>query len=366
VLIEHLFAVEKEKVDLLLSLTIENLRNIRQLSLDIEGKTLVVLTGGNGAGKTTILEGIYLLARSRSFRSRRAGSLTTNGQRSTLIKAAYVNANLRRTTLQVRRDPAGMWQTARRKRDAPPASLSVKLVGENPQALLESEPSLRRRFLDWNVFHVEPMYWGLCRSLNRIVAQRNAFIRSGRIPSNIWDRQFVALAEQVTTLRSAFFSAWVNEFADLARIFPFLTNARLTFDRGWSPDCDLATVLEQNRAREIACGYTVEGPLRAKFDVLNDGRRQSFSRGQAKVVVCLLQLAADAVIRRKCGPVSVWLVDDLEAELDPAVARELWTLILSTGSQVFATGVTTPGGLDDCLSNHQSCVFHVEHGRLLP
>ena len=39
--------------------------------------------------------------------------------------------------------------------------LHVRLIAENSQTLLEGGPAVRRLFLDWNLFHVEPRYFDL-------------------------------------------------------------------------------------------------------------------------------------------------------------------------------------------------------------
>lgn len=74
----------------LLTLRIRNLRNLRSVDLDLRQRSQrILLTGANGAGKTTLLEAVYLLARGRSFRGRKAGSLTSDGERRTLVEGRF-------------------------------------------------------------------------------------------------------------------------------------------------------------------------------------------------------------------------------------------------------------------------------------
>ncbi|MFZ0790142.1 MAG: AAA family ATPase, partial [Chromatiaceae bacterium] len=70
---------------MLWSLSVCNLRNIRSCNLVFE-PGLTIVSGANGAGKTTLLEAIYLLGRGRSFRGRRAGEITTEGERESLVE----------------------------------------------------------------------------------------------------------------------------------------------------------------------------------------------------------------------------------------------------------------------------------------
>ncbi len=62
----------------LLALEVEGLRCLQPTQL--EPHTHVnLITGANGAGKTSLLEAIYLLGRGRSFRTRHTEKLITHG-----------------------------------------------------------------------------------------------------------------------------------------------------------------------------------------------------------------------------------------------------------------------------------------------
>ena len=55
-------------------LVVERLRNLTAVDIELpEG--LTVVAGGNGQGKTSLLEAVYLLATGRSFRTRTADEL---------------------------------------------------------------------------------------------------------------------------------------------------------------------------------------------------------------------------------------------------------------------------------------------------
>ncbi|NCC23428.1 MAG: DNA replication and repair protein RecF, partial [Alphaproteobacteria bacterium] len=314
----------------LLTLRIRNLRNLRNLDLDLrESSQRVLLTGANGAGKTTLLEAIYLLARGRSFRGRKAGSLTTDGERRTLIEGRFREVDSSSDSILVfERSGRG---SLRRYNSVvmgslPPSEspLRVKLVGENPQMLLEGDPTLRRGLLDWNVFHVEHQLGRLRADLRRVLAQRNAALREGGARVSAWDPAFVDLSNQMTGKRMAFLDRWRTQFRSLADDFAFLDGCDLFFERGWPKDSELLSILERGRSAEIQRGQTLAGAHRADFRINHDGSPSRLSRGQAKVAVCLLQLAAERVHRMAGLAPSLWLLDDVDAELDKASADRLW------------------------------------------
>ncbi|MGQ9659413.1 MAG: DNA replication/repair protein RecF [Thermochromatium sp.] len=349
------------------SLRIESLRNIRQLDLPLDTQTLLV-TGANGAGKTSVLEAVYLLARGRTFRGAKAGRLTTQGESCTRIEGLYQPSD-HRPAVRLRYVKEGatascdiqppLWSQIARAEWR--SSLQVKLVGENAQILIEGEPSLRRRFLDWNVFHVEPRFARIHRDFARVLMQRNAAIRSGDGQHRLWDPSFIALAESLERQRALFYAEWRAHFLALCNDYPFLHGADLRYRRGWPEGQDLGETLASLADQEPARGYTLAGPSRADFYVEPGQGRGGFSRGQAKVVVALLQLAAERVHRAHgCEPV-IWLLDDLEAELDRAMAEQLWNAFGSTGNQVIATRAASDGDPGVFGATESLTMFHVEH-----
>jgi DNA replication and repair protein RecF len=217
----------------------------------------------------------------------------------------------------------------------------VKLVGENPQALLEGEPALRRGLIDWNVFHVEPRLGALRSEFRRVLLQRNAALRARKAFSDAWDAVFVDLAEELSRLRSAFVADWSAEFGRLAAGFQFLASSPLRFDRGWPVDEDLATLLVRGRSRERERGQTLVGPHRADIR-LGDPREQGgLSRGQTKVAVCLMQLSAEYVHRHRGLAPTLWLLDDVRSELDGPTWARLATLFDECAARRLTTCVGT-------------------------
>ncbi|MBK1717453.1 DNA replication/repair protein RecF [Thiocystis violacea] len=351
------------------SLKIESLRNVERFVLQSESPA-ILLTGLNGAGKTTILEAIYLLARGRSFRGKKAGAITTRGEPHTRIECLYDKHDQHPLKVRYFRDSAGVLRDF-----SPPswpkgtgdwlAPLQVKLIGENSQTLLEGEPSLRRRFLDWNVFHVEPRFAQLHKDFHRILMQRNSAIRSGHGQRPAWDRLYLELSDEIDRLRRDFQEEWRTNFKEIRSDYPFLRDAEIKYQRGWPEGMTLSESLDVLRDQELARGYTLSGPSKADFHIINGTVRSGFSRGQAKIVVSLLQLAAERVHLARGRDPTVWLLDDLEAELDMGMAERLWNAFCLTDSQIFATRVSSgrDPGVFACSRTIE--MFHVEHGAMV-
>jgi DNA replication and repair protein RecF len=348
------------------SLRIKNLRNLRSLTVDLSAQAgSVQVVGGNGAGKTTVLEAIYLLARGRTFRGRKAGEITTDGERRTLIEGRLIGEGCPDGSVLVfdrtDRDTQRRFNGVSLKGQAPQESpLRVKLIGENPQILLEGEPALRRALLDWNLFHVEHRLGRWRSDLRRVISQRNAILRQGRRGATEWDPTFVELSERISAKREAFTELWRRHFLLLAGGFGFLDGCDLRLTRGWPMESDLRTVLDSSRATEIERGQTMAGPHRADLAIVRGRTSARFSRGQAKVAVSLLQLAAEHVHRAAGLPPCLWLLDDIEAELDSGTAHKLRDLFDNT-AQCFTTRLDAGDVRMVNVARPGLPTFHVEH-----
>jgi DNA replication and repair protein RecF len=343
------------------------LRNIKECDISFPPGN-VLITGGNGAGKTSILEALYVAARGRTFRSRRSGPLTTSGESLTRVEVGGQDAIGIPRTLVYRRlgtVVTRQWGSSELTTE-PDVGLRVRLVGENSQILLDGEPELRRRFVDWNLFHVEPGYADAFVRFRRAHWQRNAWLKAGAKGRPIWDETYVQSARELDRYRQRFVLEWRRYFHELVPASGLFSGLRLEFNRGWRANTDLAEELVRVREGDVNLGYTRLGPGRADFLVARDGARAGFSRGESKAIVVLLQVAANQVDKLRGGDGTVWLVDDLEADLDQNTGRSLGCLLADSGDQIFQTRVVGSVLRRTDAPSWSGSWFHVKQGHISP
>src|SRR5262249_33040360 len=136
----------------------------------------------NGAGKTSLLEAIFLLGRGRSFRTRQLRRLVARGSSefavfgevSTESAVRRVGVAWSQGRLEKRIDGESAPGTA-----ALAALFPVHVLDPSSHELVQGTPSERRRFLDWGVFHVEHAYLETWRRYRRLLSQRNAALKAG-------------------------------------------------------------------------------------------------------------------------------------------------------------------------------------------
>ena len=203
--------------------------------------------------------------------------------------------------------------------------------------------------------------------MRRALLQRNSLLRSGILNGSDlapWEQQIALYGEEVDSWRRAFVADVKPLFDELLVEMDLGIELELVYRNGWG-DGDLAATLESQRCRDIRARSTLSGPQRADFELLRDGVKagDTLSRGQLKVcnlALVLGQLQASA--RRGIAP--VLCLDDPGAELDHRFLRRVWEIIVGSGVQVLATGITVDRvGLSDAHARDAE-VFHVKHGRI--
>lgn len=353
-------------------LRIRNLRRLEEVELE-PGPGLNLLLGDNGAGKTSVLEALHLMAYGRSFRGRVRDGLIRTGADALEVYVEWsreTDPRLRRAGLRHR---GGSWEG---RLDGQAVGQLGELCGAiqmvtfepGSHALVGGSGDPRRRFMDWGLFHVDPAFLPLWRRYARALKQRNALLKQGAPSAQLdgWDWELAATGEEITNLREAYLDSLQGEVAQVSgRVAPTLGHAALQFVPGWKRDAmPLADALLLARDRDRMLGHTTTGPHRADWRVEFSavGPSEALSRGQGKLAAlsCLLAQA-----QHLAGVLEGWPVvalDDLGSELDAGHRGRVLAALADSGAQIFVTGTDAP----DVTPGDQGRVFHVEHGVVRP
>lgn len=331
-----------------------------------------LLTGDNGSGKTSVLEALHLLAHGRSFRGRVRDGLIRQGAPAL---RAYVeweaDGTARRAGL---RHAGGSWEARLDGEDVRQlgqlcAALAVITFEPGSHALVDGSSEVRRRYLDWGLFHVEHAFMPQWRRYARALKQRNALLRqAGGVDAQLdaWEHEMAQAGEELTQLRDAYL---VGLQPSLARLLPSLLpaagGAELLLQPGWKrQELSLSDALLLSRQRDLTLGYTSLGPHRAdlKISLRDLPGREGLSRGQTKQLALALLLAQASHLAGLKGAWPVLQLDDLGSELDRHHQRRLLEVLAASGAQVLVTGTDAPVGL--AAVGVDVAMFHVEHGRI--
>lgn len=350
------------------ALHITDLRVISDLEIHPKpGINFVV--GDNGAGKTSVLESIYLAGRGRSFRHAEAGPLIRKDCEEARVvlrvryerdgKESVLGVARTRNSLRCRLDGEDVV-----KRSMLAEALPVQFIGSQPQQFLGLGPEIRRRFVDMGVFHVEHAYLQIIGEFQKILKQRNAALRSGNLEAvRVWDEPFHRAAEQVNFQRAVFIDRLMEKVLAALSAWDVGYTLDYRYRRGWAKGRDLLAELREKLDSDLKMRFTHVGPQRGELSLIADGdiAEKKLSRGQQKVLVLAINLALIDLVNESRGYSPVLLIDDLAAELDGRHRDLVVSELEKRETQVFLTQIQ-PDALPEPANS--SSRFHVEHGSL--
>jgi DNA replication and repair protein RecF len=307
---------------------------------------LTFIVGSNGAGKSNLLDAIYLGATGDLPDGRAATSLRFGteegfvGLEIDAVGGSYaIEVGLAAQRRRLRLDGRAI-----RPSEVARLGGAVRIAPEDAD-MIHGPPALRRGYLDDLLARLSLRFASLRRSYLRVVEQRNAALREVAMHATLpaWDDRFVAIGVEIDALRGRALQRIAALAADAyAQIAADGKELGVTLRRaaGGRP---LAEALAASRSEERARGVTVVGPHRDDLDLTLAGQlvRSSGSRGEARSTALALRLAEYRLMEERHGAPPVLLVDDLMAELD-ARRRGFVLALAERAPQALVTGTDAP------------------------
>ena len=330
--------------------------NFRNLTGKIVwGSQLNIIYGNNGHGKTSWLEAIHVLARTKSFRTQRLQEAIQFGERTaTICGRVLVAADIERN-LQVTLQDNSKVIFVNAKREPLARYLSQLQVFSFTAADLEvvrGMPEARRRFLDRGISSIQPAYLQTIADYSRVVKQKNKLLQQAsenefsldKVLDLVapWNDQLIELGAVIHNQRLKY----VRELNDTLEL-QFFDSLSLavryvsSLEGKGNPDEYEAALRSRITLRlpaELAVGHALVGPHRDDLEIVLDGHeiRVYGSSGQQRSALLLLDLAAISLYNLASEDQPVFVIDDVDAELDERRIRRLLEY-LENRTQTFIT-----------------------------
>ena len=365
---------------ILKNLKIKNFRNYSKLDLNLNDK-INIIYGNNGQGKTNILEGIYVLALTKSHRSFIDNNLIKEGEDQAIIKGTLkkdISYNLEillnKTKKQVKID-----NNKENKIGNYINNMNVIIFSSEDLDLIKGSPLERRKYINLQLSQLSSNYYNSLNDFNKLLKIRNETIKKINNNEEVDLNYFKILTDYLIT-KSVFIYQMRNKYiCKLNEICPniFEEISKLKgFNLKYCPSIDIKSfdkeeirkILEEtfkdNYEKEINAKTTLYGPHRDDFDfcLLKNNIRDFGSQGQQKMAVLALKLSEIEVFSNYKKTSPIILLDDVFSDLDMSKKNNLLKHI-NNNMQVIIT-TTDLSNIDKNLLK-QAKLIEIKNGQVI-
>lgn len=321
-------------------------------------KNLTILTGVNGAGKTNVLEAIYMASIGRSFRTHQEMELIGFPFDECTILLYFIVRDMEheiKVKLSKNKGKKLFLNDNQVSRKELLGLFRSVLFTPDEMKLIKGVPKDRRRFIDMELSQINPRYYEELSRYNRAVSQRNAAFRNakytGKMPDvDMWDMQIALGASYLVKKRLEAIrkmnktvlqmqSILTNDKEELQIVYKQFASEKIETDVDW-----YIHKLVQNREEDFRLGHTSIGPHRDDLIFFLNGKNiDSFgSQGQQRTAILAMKLAEIQFIKEETGAYPILLLDDVTGELDEQRRQALFGYIKEHHVQTIMTTAVLP------------------------
>lgn len=365
-------------------LELKNYRNYQTLHINFSPRVNIFF-GQNAQGKTNILEAAGILSLGRSFRTKKDVELIRWEQEFCFVKGIFTeDPEIELIEIGIGNNQKKIKINRQEKKNNELFGLiPVVIFSPEDLQLIKGGPQNRRDFIDLYLAQVEPNYRNVYYNFQRILQQRNRFLKDRyheKTELEVWNNQLVEHGTKVICYRAEL----------IEKVKPYIKNAHLNIsNENEIIDLEYLSVkglpvkdqteaqlkelfydeLHALRRMEIDRKMTLVGPQRDDLRLTignaksqNQVELRNFgSQGQQRTAALALKLGLVEIITEIRGKTPLLLLDDVMSEFDDTRKKALLKMLLSS-SQTFLTSTSKQ---DFPIEDLQTLFFEVNRGEVL-
>ena len=337
------------------SLKISNFRNFELAETEVFSG-VNIFHGSNGAGKTNLLEAIFVMCLGRSQKGAtdivmlrhdkdvyRLEGIVDTEEKSIEVAVAYQRNGRKKVTIdKVNGRLADLYDL-----------FCIVSIGPEDSDIICGAPSARRTFLDIYLSQLSPRYLDSLTRYQKVLAQKNAALKN-EMDCSPFDELMVQYGTEIIERRARF----IKEINDLSKDFynniagehiltatylPSIASGSEQFDETKIAE-QFAAKIEASRHREEAMANSMIGPHRDDmlFAINGYPARQHGSQGEVRTAAIVLKLAVYTILKNTRNTEPLLLLDEVFAELDESRAAGLIESFEEYGQLFLTTALQPP------------------------
>ena len=357
-------------------LNLNNFRNIQQLSVSFD-RPITILYGDNGQGKTNIVESLYLLSNTTSFRTSYYKEMIKNEEDEAIVEASVLTSKRKekyKVSLKKNGKSVSLNGIVITKLSDYIGKINAICFSPEDVSLFKDSPGIRRHFLDKELSSLFPVYIKQLIVFKNVLEQRNALLKEtvDNTLLEVIDDKLIESSYDVYKRRKWLIDK-IQEFA--TKIYRKITNENQTIKISYHTFLDeldkdsyvnkAKLIYQSSLKKDKEKMYTNYGIHKDDFKVyLNDLEIDMFaSQGQQRLISLCMKLAVVEIVSKANKQEPLIILDDAFSELDAKKKEKLLDYVLSK-NQVFIT-CTDYKNIVYKDTHQKIMLLHIEDGKIL-
>ena len=356
-------------------LELKNFRNYKDCSLDFH-PFINIFVGKNAQGKTKLLESLYLLSLSKSFKTKMNEDMICFDEEFAKIKGDILS-NERNMSLEVVISKLGKKAIVNHKEIKKTSDyvgyLNVVLFIPEDLMLIKGSPKLRRKLMDMEISKISPIYMYNLNKYNQLLKERNKYLKILHDKKTGYDEYLEVLSEQMAKLQVDLihkrleFVQLLNDISSTMYDYISLHQEKLRIEyKSTYKSIDYETILERykkNYQKDIQYSQTNEGMHKDDMLMFLDDKDALLfaSQGQQRSIILSIKIGLLELIKKEIGEYPILLLDDVLSELDEIRKTKLLNLIQDK-VQTFLTSTSIDGIHHSVIDNAKK--IYIEDGHV--
>ena len=350
-----------------------NFRNYEKMEVSFSPKYNIIF-GNNGSGKTNLVESIYVLALTKSFRGTVDKILLMNSKDVCRIEGEVSDkyTNKYKLILKDGGKKVKINDTKIDKLSDYVSQISVVLFNPDDLRFIKDSPTVRRKAINLEISQINNSYLKNLNMYNKLLKQRNSYLKTTNINANsssefltILTNKLVDYGEKIYESRKKYINLLNQKIRELYNSICGIDDLKLEYISDFK-DFDRDKILKKyqdNLNRDIILGKTTVGIHHddIKFKLQGYNIKDYGSEGQQKNAIIAYKLTELEIFYQIRGNYPILILDDLFSELDRFKINNILNLI-NDDIQTFITTTEIDKINDTVLSN--SKLFEVVEGKV--
>ena len=365
-------------------LTSLSLRNFRaHKDIDIEfSNNLNYIVGGNGQGKTSILESIYYLCTTKSFNAKTDIEVIRFGKEEFEIIGHFSNITEDNVRINCSLNNSKKYYFLNDKHQ----NKHSDIIGKFPVVLLtpadhkitQGVPAERRKFIDSVISQASSTYLKILIDYNRTLKHRSSLLNRLKefrtedmlVEFDAWTTKLVTTGTEIIKRRKLFF----KEFNSFVResYHRIMEQEQPSINYYYLAGCEeddvekyFMKMIDEKKEEEFRRASNLVGPHRDDiiFSINNLNLKTFGSQGQHKTFQTALKFAEFFYLKDITSKTPVFLLDDVFGELDASRAQQISEYLKDVG-QTFVT-ITDFGNFSYLIKNENDSLINLNSGTVV-